>query len=168
MHRSTLTLALLLGCGLGLTQASAIQKHITQNFAHSDLVPSAQAATLQNKFQKAYGKLPLSFEANLGQTDRQVRFLSRGRGYSLFLMPTEATIALSKPKGLGSDNLGTRSTKEQTAQTQAVVRMSLSGANPGAVLSAEQSLPGKVNHFIGKDPSQEYFVLWDRIAGERA
>ena len=28
----------------------------------------------------AYGKLPLSFEANHGQTDRRVRFLSRGRG----------------------------------------------------------------------------------------
>jgi hypothetical protein len=28
-----------------------------------------------------YGKLPLSFEANQGQTDPQVRFTSRGNGY---------------------------------------------------------------------------------------
>src|SRR5262249_30588695 len=34
---------------------------------------------------ESYGKLPLSFEANQGQTDRQVKFLSRGGGYSLFL-----------------------------------------------------------------------------------
>jgi hypothetical protein len=33
----------------------------------------------------SYGKLPLSFEANQGQTDPQVKFLSRGKGYSLFL-----------------------------------------------------------------------------------
>ena len=31
-----------------------------------------------------YGKLPLSFEANWGQSDSQVKFLSRGRGYTLF------------------------------------------------------------------------------------
>ena len=29
--------------------------------------------------------VPLSFEANQGQTDSQVKFLSRGDGYSLFL-----------------------------------------------------------------------------------
>lgn len=32
-----------------------------------------------------YGKLPLSFEANLGQVDSGVKFLSRGSGYTLFL-----------------------------------------------------------------------------------
>src|SRR5438045_3089079 len=42
----------------------------------------------------SYGKLPLSFEANQGQTDRQVRFLSRGNGYSLFLTGTEAVLSL--------------------------------------------------------------------------
>ena len=31
----------------------------------------------------AYGKLPLSFEANQGQTDERVDFLARGRGYSV-------------------------------------------------------------------------------------
>jgi Planctomycete extracellular len=35
----------------------------------------------------AYGQLPLSFEANQGQTSAQVDFLSRGNGYALFLTP---------------------------------------------------------------------------------
>ena len=39
---------------------------------------------------ETYGKLPPSFEANQGQTDPQVKFLSRGRGYSLSLTSTEA------------------------------------------------------------------------------
>jgi hypothetical protein len=43
-----------------------------------------------------YGKLPLSFEANRGQTDRQVKFLSRGSGYSLFLAGNEAVLSLRK------------------------------------------------------------------------
>jgi hypothetical protein len=46
--------------------------------------------------QHQYGRLPLSFEANDGQTDPQVKFLSRGRGYSLFLTPTEAVLSLSR------------------------------------------------------------------------
>ena len=39
-----------------------------------------------------YGKLPLSFEANLGQS--AVKFLSRGNGYTVFLTPTEAVLSL--------------------------------------------------------------------------
>jgi hypothetical protein len=46
---------------------------------------------------EAYGKLPLSFEVNKGQTDQQVKFLSRGSGYSLFLTGNEAVLALRKP-----------------------------------------------------------------------
>src|SRR5437870_4840495 len=42
----------------------------------------------------AYGRLPLSFEANQGQADPSVDFLSRGAGYSLFLSPSEAVLAL--------------------------------------------------------------------------
>jgi len=45
---------------------------------------------------ESYGKLPLSFEINKGQTDLQVKFLSRGSGYSLFLTDSEAVLALRK------------------------------------------------------------------------
>jgi hypothetical protein len=41
----------------------------------------------------AYGKLPLMFEANTGQTDSKVKFLSRGSGYSLFLTAAEVVLA---------------------------------------------------------------------------
>lgn len=43
---------------------------------------------------EAYGKLPLSFELNQGQTDTQVKFLSRGSGYSLFLTSNEAVLSM--------------------------------------------------------------------------
>jgi len=42
----------------------------------------------------SYSKIPISFEANQGQTDGSVRFLARSRGYSLFLTPGEAVLAL--------------------------------------------------------------------------
>ena len=43
-----------------------------------------------------YGKLPLSFEANRGQTASAVKFISHGNGYSLFLTGKEAVLVLSK------------------------------------------------------------------------
>src|SRR5438876_1365408 len=50
------------------------------------------------RVREAYGKLPLTFEANRGQTDSRVKFLSRGSGYTLFLTSTEAVLRLAKPK----------------------------------------------------------------------
>jgi hypothetical protein len=44
----------------------------------------------------SYGKLPLSFEANQGQTDARVRFMARGRGYTIFLTDDEAVLTLWK------------------------------------------------------------------------
>src|SRR5262249_3319678 len=53
-----------------------------------------------------YGRLPVSFEANQGQTDSQVQFLARGSGYTLFLTGTEAVMALSPPTVPGTNEVG--------------------------------------------------------------
>src|SRR5215472_9373099 len=45
--------------------------------------PDKAEPAMRARAVESYGKLPLSFEANQGQTDRQVKFLSRGGGYSL-------------------------------------------------------------------------------------
>jgi len=42
----------------------------------------------------AYGRLPSSFEANAGQTASEVKLLSRGQGYRVYLTPTEAVMTL--------------------------------------------------------------------------
>jgi hypothetical protein len=61
--------------------------------------PAKQASVVQS-----YGRLPLSFEANRGQADKSVRFISRGSGYSLFLTGEEAVLALKKPLADGAVN----------------------------------------------------------------
>ena len=60
----------------------------------SPLPASEPAVATKATVQAAYGNLPLSFEANEGQSDAQVQFLARGHGYSLFLTSTEAVLAL--------------------------------------------------------------------------
>src|ERR1035441_2339502 len=57
---------------------------------------SKPAAKAQAKILDSYGKLPLSFEANHGQTDPRVKFLSRTGGYTLFLTGDEAVLALDR------------------------------------------------------------------------
>src|ERR1017187_8284917 len=42
-------------------------------------------AKVQAKVMESVGKLPLAFEANRGQTDPQVKFLARAKGYQAFL-----------------------------------------------------------------------------------
>jgi hypothetical protein len=61
----------------------------TLTLAQSTPDPAAQGKIVEN-----YGKLPLTFEANQGQTDPRVKFLSRGSGYTLFLTADEAVFSL--------------------------------------------------------------------------
>jgi hypothetical protein len=88
-----------------------------------------------------YGKLPLSFEENRGQTDRAVDFVARGPGYVLFLTPQEAVFSLENDVA------------EKAGAT--VLRMKLLGARDG-VTRAEGvgAAEGKANYFIGKDPKK--------------
>lgn len=45
----------------------------------------------------SYGKLPLSFEANQGQTDSRVRFLAHGGGYT----PSKVLLSVHRSHGSG-------------------------------------------------------------------
>src|SRR5207249_10675483 len=47
---------------------------------------------------KVHGALPMSFEANLGQAEARVKFVSRGRGYEFFLTSTEAVLISAKSR----------------------------------------------------------------------
>jgi hypothetical protein len=71
---------------------------------------SAAPTKIQPQLVASYGKLPLSFEANQGQTDARVRFLARGGGYTISLTDDEAVLVLRKslPGQLGMTQLGKR------------------------------------------------------------
>ncbi len=62
----------------------------------SVLQAQARPASAIPALPTAYGKLPLAFEVNQGQSDPSVQFLARGRGYALLLTPTEAILSLRK------------------------------------------------------------------------
>jgi hypothetical protein len=51
--------------------------------AVSRTVSAAKDSATRLEACKAYGRLPMRFEANIGQVDPRVKFLSRGAGYNL-------------------------------------------------------------------------------------
>ena len=103
-----------------------------------------------------YGRLPLYFEANQGQTDPQVKFLARGGGQTLFLTPTEAVLVLTKanPPAQGPQRTLISPVAARRAGTQAVVRMAFVGASPQPRIAGQKELAGKVNYFLGNDPAK--------------
>src|SRR5215213_5779211 len=108
-------------------------------------------ATTKARLNELYSQLPLSFEANVGQTHPQVDFISRGSGYTLFLTPSEALIAL----GAASPSPRTRNgLNDHESAAATVVRMKFVGSETKPRVAGQEELPGKVNYFIGNDPSR--------------
>src|SRR5437899_3145340 len=118
--------------------------------------PAAAVTDAQAKVSESYGKLPLQFEANRGQTHPDVRFLSRGAGYSLYLTVGEAVLVLAKPD-TKRDAHSTQARRDAPGQVQPkpiALRMSLVGAARKPLVTGLDELPGKANYFIGKDPAK--------------
>src|SRR5262245_59164689 len=110
-----------------LAAAVALSADRTLTAVHADNEPDAAAPS---RLAGRYGRLPLAFEANHGQTDPQVKFLSRGQGHTLFLTSTDAVFVLP----------------------QTVVRMQALGADPRATIAGVDELPARTNYFFGNDP----------------
>jgi photosystem II stability/assembly factor-like uncharacterized protein len=109
----------------------------------------------KSRIADRYGKLPLSFEINEGQTDQQVKFLSHGPGYDLFLTATGAVLTLHQPLASSVDSLSHPPSANAAANTSAqpatVLRLKMIGANRQVVAEGQDEMPGKVNYFIGND-----------------
>src|SRR5437867_11356219 len=120
--------------------------------------------------------IPLSFEANRGQTDPSVRFLLRGRGSTLFLTPSEAVLVLKRREAGGvrregaESNSGAQSSApnaQHSALARAtVLRMRLVNAKASPIVEGLDELPGKSHYFIGNNPAkwQKHVPHYARVA----
>jgi hypothetical protein len=117
-------------------------------------------AATGEKIRARYGQLPLGFEPNVGQTDHRVKFLSRGRGYTLFFTQDQALVSLRSYQGHALEApavkhpFQTAKNTEEEQRRADVFRMELVGANRAAKVSALDELPGKSNYFLGNNPSK--------------
>ena len=120
---------------LGASPLSPIERTTSKEAASSgNAAPSERhQRSVSSTLLKAYGQIPLAFEANRGQTDSRVRFLVRIGESTLFLANDEAVMA-----SLGKEPL----------------RLKLDGMDTNARIEAVDQQSGQSNYFIGRDPSR--------------
>ena len=111
----------------------------------------------QIRFESGYGKLPLAFEPNQGQTDPQVQFLSRGEGYTLFLTDSGAVFSFSKPLIKPPSPLKDEGVFKlrhpRSPEPSDVLSLKLMGLSGPASFEGGEKLSGISNYFLGKDPA---------------
>lgn len=98
-------------------------------------VPDAFAPPVQLQAQAALDQLPLSFEANRGQTDKTVQFISRGTDCTLYLTSSSAWL------------------ESRDKNSRSKLGLHLAGASSESKFEGEQPLPARSNYFIGNDPN---------------
>ena len=113
---------------------------------------SAGAGASSHRAAAHYNQIPLSFEPNQGQTDPRAQFVSRGRGYSLFLAPGEAYLSLERQQLSQGSNPKIRKTGGPGPVDTLTLR--LLGANSKAKAAGLDRQSGVVNYFVGNDPKQ--------------
>jgi len=124
--------------------------------AFAGMVAAEVSKPVKPALLEAYGKLPLSFEANDGQADPQVKFLSRGRGYTLFLTSTEAVLVLREGGSARNVAGGPPAAKRERGKALRgnVLRIRFVGANPVPAVAGVGELPGRSSYFVGNDPKK--------------
>ncbi|MGC2549846.1 MAG: choice-of-anchor D domain-containing protein [Candidatus Sulfotelmatobacter sp.] len=95
---------------------------------------------------------PLLFEANRGQSDAQVKFLARGKGYKAFL--TSGAMVLSLRSSQAQKKQPPAATTDRQPSANTTLQFKLLGASKNPAIVGEDLLPGKVNYFIGRDPAK--------------
>ena len=100
-----------------------------------------------------YGKMPLLFEQNKGQTDKAVKFVSRGPGYTLYLTKTGTVFSLKVPT-LESETIGGKlADREAAAKKRSqsdTLEMRFAGANPNPNVIGREEVTTKTHYYIGK------------------
>ena len=119
----------------------------------------AAAAKETPRWREAYGKLPLSFEENQGQTAEEVRYLAHGTGYELFLTPHEALLALRSRRKYDLSPLHRTASlramrKARKAGQLTALRIQFEGANLHPAVNGMGRLPARTNYFLGNDPKK--------------
>ena len=100
--------------------------------------PGAAPQMSEREALDAYGKLPLAFVPNEGQTEVAVRYYAQGAGYGFFFTHKGATLSFAEGKGRGGHALA----------------LDFLGADPHATLTAKERLSGEVNYLVGDDPTK--------------
>src|ERR1700678_4178935 len=164
-----LSIAAFVAAGLAIVFSFLfIANRISHKQASSKSLPAAAkslganspvAAMTDPQVMKAYGQLPLSFEANQGQSAADVKYLSRGNGYLLSLRGQEADLTFRQApaaRPVATNRLRMYRTRRvpRAPEKFSTLRMHLAGSNPGAEITGLDRTATQINYFMGNDPNK--------------
>ena len=129
-----------------------------EKFLNSKQAKTIGSVEVKNKIAANFLKMPLSFESNNGQANNQVKFFTRGHGYSLFFTSNELVFTLQK----NSDSKASLISKPQKLQkpnehqdiVTEVLRAQFVGANQNPIITGADKQQSISNYFIGNDPKK--------------
>ena len=105
-----------LGLALLSVAAAGVLLQLGQGQASSKKARRPTASATKQQALAAYGKLPLAFTANAGQTDARVRYSAQGAGFSVFLTRREAMLSL-RVRASSEEGAAWRSRSASSART---------------------------------------------------
>ncbi len=149
------------GVKVSLLRVLLLTGLIATTSIHSQSAQSSIQGSSGSGMQRAqvaanYAELPLSFEANFGQTDKSVKFNSKGGGYGLYLTGDAAVLSLSKSacdarRATSQVRVGQSAGCKKDTALVSMRLVGTQGGNAGPV--GEERLPGVANYFVGSDPA---------------
>jgi hypothetical protein len=102
-----------------------------------------------------YGRLPLAFIPNVGQMNEDIYYGAQGAGWEIACTAKEVVFTFMKRM---SDVREISSSEEITTSASTVQRIALAfcflGANPEVKIEGQDEGIGKVNYFVGNDPTK--------------
>jgi hypothetical protein len=116
----------------------------------------------RQQIREAYGRLPVTFMPNAGQTDPRVCYTAQGADWELYLTGPEAVLAFVEQTRRGErremvgrlpEGNGQMFRVEPAAQGVALAWRFL-GANPRVQPEGRKEAAGRVSHLLGRAPSQ--------------
>jgi len=165
------TLAAVAGSAVLLVLAGSSHPRAIQGSQRADISAESSAAIAKTNALQVFRKSPMSFEANQGQTDARVKFISRGAGYTLFLTrdsavmvlqnagpvngPHESVAAATSPSmPYIGNSLATKARGQSANRSESVLNMRVVAANPAASINPSDRLESTSNYFLGNDPAK--------------
>jgi hypothetical protein len=135
-------MALIVGTG-GLLLAGAVP---ALGNGGSSTAAHRNAALNKDRIAAAYGRLPLAFEPNRGQTAAGVRYLAHGPGYGVFITADRTVLALA-PRPAARGGRAPRAGRGLGA----ALSFRAIGARANPVVAGGGPLAGRVNYLTGRD-----------------
>jgi hypothetical protein len=129
-----------------IAPGSSVQAHATlpqpasPAFGPGGAEPAAVSPEAERQALEAYGKLPLSFVPNAGQTNASIRLYAQGSGFRFAFRREEALFAFTRT--------------EQGKTKGAAVALRFLGARPDAEPTGGRPGTGRVNYLLGNDPTR--------------